>query len=932
MKWQSHQACYSPRVSPRRRLSPGGSLPSNFSPKTITSIRSRMEQGEPFPHVRRDPGQEKIKGSSVIFMSTKGRSKGVPETLKKGRLPSTTWVGLRSPWTRLLCPLCEGPLPTLGKAMIHYKKFHQARKVLLLCKRCGSSCKRVAILAGHVAKCGIKMGQSGQSGDKQCSHCTMTFKSKRGLSQHRLRAHLEHYVRETREESSLTDKANSELLGAGGDLLRGEMKQLFDIELEPVEEPESELDIFMERCGLERLPSLKDVNKEAKEFLKNVKGRMGLRVTRQVRRTYHKGERAEYRCLQQLWGRNVKRVAELVLDGESTPCNISISSREAPLSIINNFFLKPSRTVLIKKTGGGELTEIKNWRPLTLSSVILRLFSHLMAQRLTDACPVHPRQRGFIEGPGASENITVLDGLIKTCKRNKMNLAVVFVDLARSFDTVPHSLLRETLKRRRVSPLTVKLIMDAYKSFSTTVTSAGQMSNPIEVKVGVKQGDPLSPLLFNLALDPLLYALEEHGVGLEFGLDFCITSMAYADDLVIISRSHEGITRNLAILDAFSGKTGLVANPSKCSCLLLEKEGRKMVLNRGPQWTIRGVPVPWLGERESVRYLGVDINPWKGICPSQVMPPLNRMLERVSRAPLKPSQRLHILRVYLLPRLQYACDYSGSRAKELKEVDMRVRRAVKEWLHLEPYTTDGVLYSAFADGGLGLPKFELHIPAARLRRLVKMVNSTDAVTNEVARMVGLESIVIALIMYCMLESDARIFAKWAGQISHGKGVGNFKQDKLSNYWCRDPIGAGLTQSEFITALQLRSNTYIITKGHGSTLLNSSCRLCSYATGTLAHVIGNCPLLRDNRMRTHNNVCKRLADVAEGKGWRVWREHRLSVGGATGVPGLVIQKGGVAHIIDVAICFEQGLSTLNDAAERKARKYRPYMEEVKAWLQ
>ncbi|KAJ0032821.1 hypothetical protein NQD34_002902 [Periophthalmus magnuspinnatus] len=75
-----------------------------------------------------------------------------------------------------------------------------ARRVLLLCKRCGTSCAKVANLAGHVAVCGPKRGPSPRGGDKRCSHCTKTFRSQRGLSQHRLRAHLEEYMEGIRQE------------------------------------------------------------------------------------------------------------------------------------------------------------------------------------------------------------------------------------------------------------------------------------------------------------------------------------------------------------------------------------------------------------------------------------------------------------------------------------------------------------------------------------------------------------------------------------------------------------------------------------------------------------------------------------------------------------------------------------------------------------
>ncbi|GLD71006.1 uncharacterized protein AKAME5_002232600 [Lates japonicus] len=97
---------------------------------------------------------------------------------------------------------------------------------------------------------------------------------------------------------------------------------------------------------------------------------------------------------------------------------------------------------------------------------------------------------------------------------------------------------------------------DAYDDCTTVLRTKHGDTDRIHSKVGVKQGDPLSPLLFNLALDPLLYMLEDKGVGFKVG-DQSLTALAFADDLVLLSDSYKGMERNLQILEIFSGLTGL---------------------------------------------------------------------------------------------------------------------------------------------------------------------------------------------------------------------------------------------------------------------------------------------------------------------------------------------------------------------------------------
>lgn len=84
------------------------------------------------------------------------------------------------------------------------------------------------------------------------------------------------------------------------------------------------------------------------------------------------------------------------------------------------------------------------------------------------------------------------------------------------------------------------------------------MTKRIRLKKGIKQGDMMSPILFNMAIDPLLYTLEKRGKGFTAaGLE--VTSLAFADDLVLLSDSWSGMAENLAMLEKFK----LKINPSQ---------------------------------------------------------------------------------------------------------------------------------------------------------------------------------------------------------------------------------------------------------------------------------------------------------------------------------------------------------------------------------
>ncbi|NXX51946.1 POLR protein, partial [Tricholaema leucomelas] len=72
----------------------------------------------------------------------------------------------------------------------------------------------------------------------------------------------------------------------------------------------------------------------------------------------------------------------------------------------------------------------------------------ILTARLTKACPINPRQRGFIRSSGCAENLKLLQLIIRNAKKQHKPLGVVFVDLAKAFDSVNHAHILTVLKQK----------------------------------------------------------------------------------------------------------------------------------------------------------------------------------------------------------------------------------------------------------------------------------------------------------------------------------------------------------------------------------------------------------------------------------------------------------------------------------------------------
>ncbi|NXO67932.1 POLR protein, partial [Phainopepla nitens] len=90
--------------------------------------------------------------------------------------------------------------------------------------------------------------------------------------------------------------------------------------------------------------------------------------------------------------------------------------------------------------------------------------------RLTRACPINPRQRGFIRASGCAENLKLLQLVGKHAKREQKDLGVVFVDIAKAFDTICHQHIVEGLVQRGVDPHVIRLVSEMYRNIWTYIS------------------------------------------------------------------------------------------------------------------------------------------------------------------------------------------------------------------------------------------------------------------------------------------------------------------------------------------------------------------------------------------------------------------------------------------------------------------------------
>lgn len=154
-----------------------------------------------------------------------------------------------------------------------------------------------------------------------------------------------------------------------------------------------------------------------------------------------------------------------------------------------------NRTTLIPKFGK-DLNDVK-----TVSSMISRIFSGLIDGRLRSVIKQSNQQKGFTEENDCYSNVHLLHAALKQAK-NKGGVITV-LDVSKAFDMVPQSAIEQCLLRKGILAPVAKYVTGMYKDCQTKIkTDDGEVN--ILLKRGVTQGDPLSPLIVNLIVEPIL--------------------------------------------------------------------------------------------------------------------------------------------------------------------------------------------------------------------------------------------------------------------------------------------------------------------------------------------------------------------------------------------------------------------------------------------
>ncbi|CAH1274736.1 TIE1 [Branchiostoma lanceolatum] len=265
------------------------------------------------------------------------------------------------------------------------------------------------------------------------------------------------------------------------------------------------------------------------------------------------------------------------------------------LSVFKEVFedgeLSPSQkfgvvTLLPKK---GDELDPKNRRPISLLNTDYKLLTKALNNRLPSvaASVLHSDQTCGVPDRSIQCNLRLIRDIVVYANTTNIDCAIVSLDQAKAFDRVNISFLHKTLTKMGFGPSFRKWVSILYRDITSSVLVNDSLSQPFALTRGVRQGCPLSPLLYAISLEPFAATVrndtEVHGVKLPGGHEAKMS--LYADDNSAFPTSDKSIARLFELVELYNRGSGSKLNLDKCEGLWLGKWRNRSISPVNIKWT-----------------------------------------------------------------------------------------------------------------------------------------------------------------------------------------------------------------------------------------------------------------------------------------------------------------------------------------------------------
>ena len=556
-----------------------------------------------------------------------------------------------------------------------------------------------------------------------------------------------------------------------------------------------------------------------------------------------------------------------------------------------------ARTTLAPKTH--QATHPSKYRPISCLPTVYKIFSSMIAKAMKEHIDINnlipEEQKGCASNSlGCIDQLLIDNMVLCDAKNNQKNLSMAWIDYAKAYDSIPHTWIVKCLRMYKFDPKLVRYYENAMRKWKLQLVlhhgTESTLSDTLQIKSGIFQGDSPSGLLFCISLIALSWLIKRtgHGYYINKGRkpENLISHLLFMDDLKLYSSNDNQLRALLETTQIFSNDIGMSFGLEKCAKISII---RGKVKNRDNIILSSGEEIRELNNQTFYKYLGVEEN--KVIGHTETKEKLSKeyfsRLRKILKSELNSYNMIMAINQWAVPAITYGFGIINWTKAELLDIDRKTRTLLKAYHVFHNKSNVEKLYLPRKDGGRGLlsiwkqfqkaiiniayylTKSELLFPRVFLewdssRGESSVIRKAETYANDI----GLEFVDIVELnkVECKTRVKNSMTSKGNATLTnmpmHGQHHRLLQEEhidrKTSLTWMKDSRLKGHTEA-MVHAIQDQAvKTRYMEKNIYKTTENDKCRKCNEKAETIHHIISGCPKYANTLyLKRHNNVAKYL---------------------------------------------------------------------------
>ena len=403
-------------------------------------------------------------------------------------------------------------------------------------------------------------------------------------------------------------------------------------------------------------------------------------------------------------------------------------------------------TLIPKK--GKIRTLLKNWRPISLLNTDYKILTKCLAIRLHKVLPtiIDLDQTGFLKGRYIGENIRTISDIIDYTSLRDQPGIILLLDFEKAFDTIRWSFIIDSLKLFNFGPEFTRWVEIIYSNIESTVINHGNTGGFFKLQRGIRQGCPLSPYLFIVAVEILANGIRKNidVKGITVG-STNIKISQLADDTTVFLSDLESVSNVLKMLEQFYFISGLKLNLEKtvAKCIGSFKHHRYK-----DKFNLKWSDSP-------ITTLGITISNDPNFIMENVFEPklktFGNILNMWNSRGLSLKGRVTILKSLALPKLLYPMSVLPIPAAVVNIVDNMIIDFI--WNKGKPKIKKDVIVQSIEHGGIKVPRFATMVEANRISWIKRLMDDTNSRWKCILKDI-IKPISVKHFTECYLDGDA----------------------------------------------------------------------------------------------------------------------------------------------------------------------------------